>query len=86
MAFFGVIMLGAGLAFALMRWYASFPGQLIGANPAVLRQGVRRSLLSPALYLVGTLAALVSPPLAVAIYILVPIIFFLPNPLERHRT
>lgn len=85
-AFFGSIMLGAGLAFALMRWYASFPGRLIAASPAVLRRAVRRSLLSPALYLLGTLVALVSPAVAVAIYILVPIIFFVPNPLERHRS
>lgn len=82
-AFFGVIMLGAGLAFALMRWYASFPGQLIAADPMVLRRGVRRSLLSPALYLLGTVVAFVSPVIAIAIYILVPIIFFLPSPLER---
>lgn len=81
-AFFGVVLLGAGLAFALMRWYAAFPGQLIAAEPRILRRSVWRSLLSPALYLVGVLIAFASPPMAIAVYILVPLIYFLPGPAE----
>lgn len=84
-AFFGLIMLGAGLAFVLMRWYASFPGGLIGADERVLRRAVRRSLLSPGLYLLGVLAVLLSPAVAIVIYIVVPLIYFLPNPAERRQ-
>ena len=85
-AFFGVVMLGAGLTCAAMRWYASFPGRLSAADPAVLRRAVRRSLISPALYLLGALLAFVSPPLAVALYICVPLLYFLPGPAERHHS
>lgn len=84
-AFFGAIMLGAGLTFTLTRWHASFPGRMIAGDPALLRRALRRSLLSPLLYLAGAIAALLSPSVAIAIYILIPLIYFLPSPAERNR-
>jgi hypothetical protein len=44
-----------------------------------LRQGMKRSLIAPALYFLGMIPSLVWTPLAVLIQVLVPVIFFLPS-------
>ena len=76
-----------GSSFVLLRWYASFYARLMSSDLSdqALRRAVRRGLLSPALYLVGTLAAFELPALSLAIQVLVPIIFFLPAATEPGR-
>jgi uncharacterized membrane protein len=77
-------MFGAAASFSAIRVYVLHGDSLI--KPEV-RSGakiaVRRSLLAPSLYAAGFVAAFFVPWLAIAVQILVPIIFFLPAKVRK---
>ena len=68
-------------SFSLLRWYASFAGRRVLPEipEARLRAAMRKSLLAPALYAVGIALSFIWVPGAIAIQVLVPILFFLPG-------
>ncbi|HME23129.1 MAG TPA: TMEM175 family protein [Acetobacteraceae bacterium] len=74
-------MLLTASSFALLRWYASIDAGLLrpGIATRVAREAMRRSLLAPSLYLIGTLAAFVLPWVSLVIQVIVPLIFILPH-------
>jgi len=71
-------------SFSLVRWYASFPGQLM--NPNISRAtriaAMKKGLLSPALYALGIIMSFLWTPGALIIQVLVPMLFFLPGPMD----
>jgi uncharacterized membrane protein len=87
---YGVVMGIAGASFAAMRWYASFVADLVDLPLASRRAAFRRALLSPTLNFSGAAVAVWAPHGALAVYVLVPIIYFVqpaflrgPAPAER---
>ena len=79
-----VAMLLTASSFSLLRWYACFHAGLLrpGISPRAARQAMRRSLLAPLLYLIGAVAAFVVPALSLAVQVVVPIIFIVPQRIE----
>jgi uncharacterized membrane protein len=71
-------------SFSLLRWYGTFIAHVIDPRiPNVtLRRMMRKSLMAPALYLVGCIAAFFIVWLSLAIQALVPLMFFLPFGVE----
>ena len=68
------------LAFSGMRWYATFHAGLVEAEDLPHARGLfKRSLMAPSLYLASIAFAFFYPPVAIAIQILVPTLFFFPG-------
>jgi uncharacterized membrane protein len=73
-------MFVTALAFSAMRWYATFHARLVAKEDIPRAKALfKRGLISPSLYLASIALALVYPPAAIAIQILVPILFFFPE-------
>lgn len=83
---YGAVMALAGISFSAMRYYAFFVGKLAqpGLDPALLRRAMLKSILNPILHLIALLLALVSTKIAIALYVMIPLLFFIPSRLERH--
>ncbi len=77
---YGAVMTLAGLSFAVMRYYASYVAGLVEHAPEQRRRAMLRSSLSPILNLLGMAAALWSPYPSFALYVAVPVIYFLQPP------
>jgi uncharacterized membrane protein len=72
------------LIFSAMRWYATFHAGLVREEIlAQAKASFRRGLIAPALYLLSVIFALIYPPAAIAIQILVPTLFFFPGRAAR---
>ena len=73
-------------SFSLLRWYACSacrPAARAGIGATARRwRAMRRSLLAPLLYLVGGAAAFVMPELSLAIQVIVPLIYIVPQRME----
>jgi uncharacterized membrane protein len=80
---FGVVMAGAGLAFLTMRAYAGRQAGLSDVTAAETRRMLMRSAVGPIVNLSGALVALWQPLWSFAIYLAVPIIYFLQPPSGR---
>jgi uncharacterized membrane protein len=83
---YGAVMAVAGLSFSWMRYYAFFVGNLVdaGLDRNLLRRAMMRSALNPALHLIAVALAWKSTRLAIALYVFLPLLFFLPSRLERN--
>jgi uncharacterized membrane protein len=83
---YGSVLTLCGLTFFLLRLYATHYAKLMHQSipKSVARKALARSLLSPILYGLGTVAARISLPLAWALFVAVPIIFIAPGVFERH--
>ena len=79
-----VAMFLTASSFSLLRWYACLHGGLLreGTPRLAARQAMRRSLLAPLLYFIGGAAAFVVPGLSLAIQVLVPLIYIVPQRME----
>lgn len=82
-AVYGVVMTCSGLAFLAMRYYASYVAALVDTTPAEKRRALVRSAISPVLNLAGTILALRAPLWSLALYVAVPVIYFLQPPSGR---
>jgi uncharacterized membrane protein len=82
------VMLLASTSFALMRGYASFHGRLLREHisPAAAARGMVHGALGPLLYAVAVALAFVWPPGAIALQVLVLLIFFLRSPIDQAAT
>ncbi len=71
-------------SFSLLRWYACFHAGLLrpGMPRFAASQAMRRSLLAPLLYLIGGLAAFVVPAVSLAIQVVVPLIYIVPQRMD----
>jgi uncharacterized membrane protein len=83
---YGSVMLFAGLSFSWMRYYAFFIGQLTYADidRDLLKRAMIKSVFNPTLHLLAVLLAFVSTKLAITLYFVIPMLFFVPSRLERH--
>jgi uncharacterized membrane protein len=83
---YGGVMLLAGLSFSWMRYYAFFIGQLTytDIDQDLLKRAMIKSVFNPTLHLSAVLLAFVSTKLAITLYVVIPMLFFVPSRLERH--
>ena len=80
--FYGVAMMVTAISFVLMKIYIFYSGELIETSPSV-RPSVFYLAAGPLLYCAAVLLALVDIRLAIAIYLLIPIIYFFAGGLEE---
>ena len=75
----------AGLAFTLMGWYVLFPGRLVdpGITERARRIEVRRSIGGSFMYLLGVPLAFVAPPVALVLFVAIPVAFIVPGVLGQ---
>ena len=83
--FYGIVMFVTAASFGVMKWYAVEIGRLVDpqVEGQLLKSSVFKIVLGPVLYFIAILAALVSTPTAIAIYVLIPVIYFFPGKLEK---
>jgi uncharacterized membrane protein len=83
---YGAVMLFAGLSFSWMRYYAFFIGKLTypDIDRDLLKRAMIKSAFNPILHLLAVLLAFVSTKLAITLYVVIPMLFFVPSRLERH--
>jgi uncharacterized membrane protein len=75
-----VTMFLTALVFSAMRWYATYHACLIEDEDLPQASALfKRSLMAPSLYLLSIAFACFYPIAAIAIHILVPILFFFPG-------
>jgi uncharacterized membrane protein len=77
-AVYGFVLAAACSAFALLRWHASSQGRGDSELARVHRQVLSKSILATTLYAASVPLAYISVPAAIAIFIAVPAMFFLP--------
>jgi uncharacterized membrane protein len=86
---YGAVLALSGLAFALMRWYATArPGLMHESiSRADRARAVWRGMLSPILYGAGAVIGLIDRHLAWALFLVVPLLYILPGAFDRaaHR-
>jgi uncharacterized membrane protein len=80
---FGTVMAGAGLGFLAMRVYAGARPGLSEMTAAEHRRSLRRSVIGPILNVGGAALAMWTPVWAFALYVAVPIVYFLQPPSGR---
>jgi uncharacterized membrane protein len=75
------VMFVSSTSFVLMRWYATIRGALAdpGVSRAHFERALRRGLLAPALYALSLVLAFAAPWAAIAIQVLVPLLYILPT-------
>lgn len=82
---YGVVMTLAGVAFSSMRYYAFYVGSLVdeSIDRELLRRAMIKSALNPVLHFCAVLSSLVDVKIALALYVLLPLLFFIPSRLDR---
>lgn len=82
--FYGAIMFMNAFSFALLRWYAQDKAGLYHDNYSQrLRVFYRRlNIFSSSLYFISIFAGFVSVYISLFIFVLIPLIYFLPKPIE----
>jgi uncharacterized membrane protein len=84
MSYAGVMAL-AGLSFSWMRYYAFFMADLAhsGLDRKLMRQAMLKSALNPLLHVLAVFLALATTRGAIALLVVIPLMFFIPSALER---
>jgi uncharacterized membrane protein len=83
---YGAITTLAGVSFCLMRYYAFYVAELVDEkiDRRLLKLAMIRSAINPILHAIAVLLALVDTRLSIALYIILPLMFFVPSKLERY--
>ncbi|MGE3278358.1 MAG: TMEM175 family protein [Candidatus Altimarinota bacterium] len=77
--FYGVVFFFMATSFALAHYHACNHGLFRqDVSKAFLKREVQRSFVAPILYLISVPVALFSPSAALGIFVLVPLLYFLP--------
>jgi hypothetical protein len=86
---YGTITTLAGASFTFMRYYAFYLAKLVdeSIDRSLLRSALLKSELNPVLHSIAVLLAFVDTRLSIALYIILPLMFFIPSKLETeiHR-
>ena len=86
---YGTITTLAGASFTFMRYYAFYLAKLVdeSIDRSLLRSAMLKSALNPVLHSIAVLLAFVDTRLSIALYIILPLMFFIPSKLETeiHR-
>ena len=83
---FGVVSTLAGISFTFMRYYAFYLAKLVdeSIDRRLLNSAMLKSTLNPVLHSIAVLLAFVDTRLSIALYIILPLMFFIPSKLERY--
>ncbi len=85
---YGGNLVGMGIALYLQWWYATRCHHLVGESlePELIQKGKMRILRGIVLYTCAVLIALKSPTVSLVLYVLIPISYIFPSPLDHHWT
>jgi uncharacterized membrane protein len=80
---YGGSLIVTGLALAAIWVYATHNRRLVHSDmdPQVVRRGLKRILVGPALYLAGVVLSFANVWISLAIYVIIPMIYILPGEL-----
>ena len=83
--FYGVAMLATAVSFVAMKWYAVEVARLVdpGVESSILKQSLFKVVVGPLLYFLAIGLAFWNTMAAIAIYVLIPIIYFFPGKIEK---
>ncbi len=83
---YGAITTLAGISFTFMRYYAFYPAKLVdeSIDPRLLKSAMIKSIWNPVLHSIAVLLAFVDTRLSIALYIILPLMFFIPSKLESY--
>jgi len=83
---YGTVTTLAAVSFTFMRYYAFYLAKLVDEriDRHLLKSAMLKSVLNPILHAIAALLAFVDIRLAIALYIILPLTFFIPGKLERY--
>lgn len=83
---YGIVSMLAGVSFTMMRYYAFYVGKLVDEriDGKLLRSAMAKSFMNPLLHCVAVLMALVDTRIAITLYVILTLLFFIPSDLEKH--
>ena len=83
---YGAVWTLSGVSFTFMRYYAFYWAKLVDEkiDRCLLKSAMLKSVLNPILSSIAVLLAFVDTRLAIALYIILPLMFFTPGKLERY--
>jgi hypothetical protein len=83
---YGTVTTLAGVSFSLMRYYAFYVGKLVDEkiDRRLLKLAMIRSVINPVLHSIAVLFAFVDTRLSIVLYIILPLMFFIPSKLESY--
>jgi hypothetical protein len=83
---FGSVSTLAGVSFTFMRYCTFYLAKLVDEriDRRLLKSAMLKILLNPILNSIAVLVAFVDTRLAIALYIILPLMFFIPGKLERY--
>jgi uncharacterized membrane protein len=82
---YGAVSTLAGISFTWMRYYAFYTAKLVDETieARLLRSATFKSVLNPISHCIAVLLAFVDTRLSIALYAILPLIFFIPSKLEK---
>jgi uncharacterized membrane protein len=83
---YGLNLIAIGLTLALQWWYATVETRHVDPDihPGLVRGGLLRTLIGPAVYVVAIAVSFFSPELSLLLYALVPVLYILPGRVDVH--
>jgi uncharacterized membrane protein len=82
--FYGTILFMASLSFNLMLRHAVKTKLFYSTvSDEVLKQGIRRGKIGPLIYFISVIGAFVSVYISLAIFLIVPVVYFIPQKIVR---
>ena len=83
---YGTVSTLAGVSFTFMRYYAFYLAKLVDEriDRRLFKSAMLKSILNPILNSIAVLLAFVDTRLAIALYVILPLMFFIPGKLERY--
>jgi uncharacterized membrane protein len=83
---YGMVSTLAGISFTSMRYYAFYLARLVdeSIDRRLLKSAMLKSTLNPVLHSIAVLLAFADTRLSIALYIILPLMFFIPSKLERY--
>jgi uncharacterized membrane protein len=83
---YGTVSTLAGVSFTAMRYYAFYSAKLVDEriDRRLLRSAMLKSVLNPVLHGIAVLLAFIDTRLSIALYIILPLLFFIPSKLDRY--
>jgi hypothetical protein len=83
---YGTVSTLAGVSFTFMRYYAFYLAKLVdeSIDQRLLNSAMLKSALNPVLHCIAVLLAFVDTRLSIALYIILPLMFFIPSKLEKY--
>lgn len=83
--FYGLSMLATALSFVLLKWYVVNYAKIVDPSlpKSVFKESILVIVIGPSLYGLAILLAFVNTNLAILIYMIIPVIYFLPTQLEK---